>query len=558
MDRPPDRPRTRPLRFKLTLAAVVAMGVLGWQIIDAYRDYTWSGKQLPSIARMQKAEDEITRLDEVLRSSARMAAASGKPEWEARYRESAPQMDELIEQAAQMETPTSRGSMAAASAAHAALGAIDRRMFELVRQGDLEAARHLLSSDEHEVQRRIYAEGISGYSSRLLLAGQAVDDALRNDVFWNTASNAAVAVFLIFGLWTAYRATRRWHAVIRESNWQLNQKSDELAESNRQLDRKVSERTQELNDSVLASLNMMEDAVLQREKATQAYVEIEQTHKQLLEASRLAGMSEVATNVLHNVGNVLNSVNISASLVADSIKGSRAASLAQVVTMLRDHAADLGSYITADPRGRHIPDFLEQLAQDWQTQQQGVIGELESLRANIDHIKQIVAMQQGYAKVAGATELVNVVDLVENCLRMNESALARHQVRVVREFDAVPAISVQKHKVLQILVNLMRNAKNACDESVGADRRMTLGVHAGAGRIFISVSDNGVGIAPENLRKIFVHGFTTRKDGHGFGLHSGALAATELGGSLRVHSDGLGQGATFTLDLPAPGAMALA
>ena len=121
----------------------------------------------------------------------------------------------------------------------------------------------------------------------------------------------------------------------------------------------------------------------------------------------------------------------------------------------------------------------------------------------------------------------------------------------MREFEDVPPINVEKHKVLQILVNLMRNAKYACDESGRADKRLTVRVANGDGRRpRYRVMDNGVGIPPENLTRIFNHGFTTRKDGHGFGLHSGALAAEEMGGSLQVHSDGLGRGATFMLELP--------
>ena len=133
---------------------------------------------------------------------------------------------------------------------------------------------------------------------------------------------------------------------------------------------------------------------------------------------------------------------------------------------------------------------------------------------------------------------------------MNEGALSRHDVEVIREFETVPPLNVEKHKILQILVNLLRNAKHACQDSGRADKRMTVRVANGDGRIRISVMDNGVGIPPENLTRIFNHGFTTRKDGHGFGLHSGALAAKEMGGSLTVHSDGPGQGAAFTLELP--------
>jgi signal transduction histidine kinase len=114
----------------------------------------------------------------------------------------------------------------------------------------------------------------------------------------------------------------------------------------------------------------------------------------------------------------------------------------------------------------------------------------------------------------------------------------------------VPPITVDKHKVLQILVNLVRNAKYACDESGRSDKLLTLRIEGAPGGVRICVIDNGVGIPAENMSRLFTHGFTTRVDGHGFGLHSGALAAQELGGSLRVMSDGPGLGATFVLELP--------
>ena len=172
------------------------------------------------------------------------------------------------------------------------------------------------------------------------------------------------------------------------------------------------------------------------------------------------------------------------------------------------------------------------------------------MRQNIEHIKEIVTMQQSYATVSGVHEIVNIRDLVEDSLRMNSGALDRHGVKLVRDFQEVPAINVDKHKVLQILVNFVRNAKYACDESGRKDKQVTVRIARDKDTVKISVVDNGVGITPENLTRIFAHGFTTRKDGHGFGLHSGALAAKEMGGSVSVHSDGPGLGATFTLELP--------
>ena len=159
-------------------------------------------------------------------------------------------------------------------------------------------------------------------------------------------------------------------------------------------------------------------------------------------------------------------------------------------------------------------------------------------------------MQQNYARVGGVKEMLNVVSLVEDSLRLNEGDLSRYRVEIACEFESVPPLNVEKHKILQILVNLLRNAKYACDESERVDKRLTVRVANGDGRVRISVMDNGIGIPPENLTRIFNHGFTTRKGGHGFGLHSGALAAREMGGSLTARSDGPEQGATFTLELP--------
>ncbi|HTD67268.1 MAG TPA: PAS domain S-box protein [Candidatus Limnocylindria bacterium] len=282
----------------------------------------------------------------------------------------------------------------------------------------------------------------------------------------------------------------------------------------------------------------------------EAQEKLEAAHKQLLDASRQAGMAEVATGVLHNVGNVLNSVNVSTTLVADQLKKSKVANLAKAVALMNQNLSDLGGFITHDPRGQQLPGYLTQLASHLAGEQAVLFQEIEQLRKNIEHIKDIVAMQQSYAKVSGVTETLNISDLVEDALRMNAGALTRHEVKVIREFADVPPVTIDKHKVLQVLVNLIRNAKYACDDSGRSDKRLTVRVADGDGRLSIAVIDNGVGIPQENLVRIFNHGFTTRKEGHGFGLHSGALAAKEMGGALIAHSEGPGRGASFTLELP--------
>ena len=252
----------------------------------------------------------------------------------------------------------------------------------------------------------------------------------------------------------------------------------------------------------------------------------------------------------NNVGNVLNSVNVSALLVTDGAKKSRVSYVDKVAALLEDHAAELGSFLTNDPQGRQVPAFLRQLASQLASEQQQIIQELELLRQNIEHIKEIVTMQQSYARLSGIQEIIPASELVENALTMNAAALQRHGITLVREFADVPPLNVEKHKALQILVNLIRNAKYACADSGRMDKVIRIQIAREDPGIRIVVIDNGIGIPPENLNQIFSHGFTTRKGGHGFGLHSGALTARELGGTLTVQSDGAGQGAAFTLILP--------
>jgi PAS domain S-box-containing protein len=288
--------------------------------------------------------------------------------------------------------------------------------------------------------------------------------------------------------------------------------------------------------------------ITERKKAE---TNLQKANADLVQASRQAGMAEVATNVLHNVGNVLNSVNTSASIVMDQVRASRLTGVSRVVELLEPHVNDLPGFFARDNRGRRVVEYLKTLAKFLAAEQSAMLGELTGLTKNIEHIKHIVAMQQGYATATGVEEVHSPVLLLEDALRIHHGALDRHRIRIAREFEKVPDIIADKHKVLQILINLIGNAKYALSATENGDRRLTVGMRAAGGdRIRFSIQDNGVGIAQENLIRIFSHGFTTRKNGHGFGLHSGFLAAREMGGSLSVHSDGPGQGAIFTLELP--------
>jgi len=289
---------------------------------------------------------------------------------------------------------------------------------------------------------------------------------------------------------------------------------------------------------------------LMRARLLRAQAELQEAHEALVRASRQAGMAEVASSVLHNVGNVLNSVNVSANLLDERIQASKASGLARVAAMLKEQGEQLGSFIANDERGKRLPSYLEQLSSQLLADREAALKELASLVKSVEHIKDIVRMQQSYATLGGVVESVAVADLVNDSVQLNSEAFSRHGVTLACEFEEVPAVTVDKHRVLQILVNLIRNAKYACDDSGRSDKRITIRVTRCALGAAIEVVDNGVGIPSENLPRIFRHGFTTRPGGHGFGLHSAALAAQELKGSLRAASDGPGCGATFRLELP--------
>ncbi|HZZ44324.1 MAG TPA: ATP-binding protein [Tepidisphaeraceae bacterium] len=273
-----------------------------------------------------------------------------------------------------------------------------------------------------------------------------------------------------------------------------------------------------------------------------------------VELSRQAGMAEVATGVLHNVGNVLNSVNIAAANVAEKVRANKAPALAKAAAMIRDHAADLPSFLADDPRGKQLPAYIEQVALFMAAEQQAVLDELQLLSGNIDHIKQIIAAQQRFAKGRKSLETFDLAAAMDDAIRMNISAFDRHGVEVERAFEDCPAILADKHQVLQIVVNLLSNAKRAVAEKLDGRKliRVVIEPVEDGGKRYASVRviDSGVGIDPANLPKIFMHGFTTRQDGHGFGLHTAAIQARHMGGSLAAASDGPGLGAAFTLKLP--------
>jgi two-component system, NtrC family, sensor kinase len=249
---------------------------------------------------------------------------------------------------------------------------------------------------------------------------------------------------------------------------------------------------------------------------------------------------------------VLNSVRVSADTVQGKLNESKVYSLQQAVRLMTEHADNLGHFLSADEKGQRLPGYLAKLADTLTQEKQAMKGELAALIRNFDHIEKIVAAQQSWAGTTSHAEPVQLDELVGDAVRLSEAATGQSGIRVVQDLPPIPPLLLDKHLLLQILVHLLSNARQAMDNVSNRHHEVTIDaeVFPDRRRLRIRVQDNGEGIISENVPKLFAHGFTTRKNGYGFGLHVSAIAAKTLGGSLTAQSDGLGRGAVFTLELP--------
>ncbi|HPV84181.1 MAG TPA: ATP-binding protein [Nitrospira sp.] len=333
----------------------------------------------------------------------------------------------------------------------------------------------------------------------------------------------------------------------------------ELEQANDQLRTAVGEleasKTQVMrqNQELEVTNTTLQNEIHERQKIQ---AERELLSKKLMETSRRVGMADVASTVLHNVGNVLNSINVSVEVVGKTLRQSPVHDVALLAAMLRDHRDDLPTFLTHDPKGRQIPSYLTMVAEAVMQNSTVVENELGALGKNIEHIRQVVTRQVDIARPGDVVlEPVLFTDLFDQALGINRAALEKAGISVVQEYAQLPMGMTDQHQVLQILVNLVTNARNAMVEATPGPHPHRLLLRLGPavdrpGFARFEVIDTGVGITATNIPRLFTQGFTTRKEGHGIGLHSASLAARNLGGSLRAASAGEGLGATFTLDLP--------
>ena len=292
---------------------------------------------------------------------------------------------------------------------------------------------------------------------------------------------------------------------------------------------------------------------IERDISDRVYAEVERQklNERLVDASRAAGIAEVAVGVLHNVGNALNSVNISASLIQNNIRKSAFQNLERLTGLIEEHPGDFGEFVANDRRGRKIPEYMLKVTDALRDERSKITTEFQNLISNVDHIKKIVAVQQETARTRKLNQTLSIQEVIQEAIAVNDSPQSNHQITIRPHIqEDLPDIESDRRKILHILANLLDNAMDSLVESANPDPRIDIYVRAAENEVLIEVSDNGVGIPNGLLSTIFQHGFSTQVDNHGFGLHCSANAAAELRGSLIAISEGTGHGATFRLALP--------
>jgi signal transduction histidine kinase len=324
----------------------------------------------------------------------------------------------------------------------------------------------------------------------------------------------------------------------------LSKAIGELTNLNATLEYRVKDRTEKLE----LSNHQLKNEISERIKAES---NLKILHDELVVAARRAGMADIANSTLHNVGNVLNSINTSTAMMSTMVLQSKLDNLSKLADLLNKHQSNLAEYLTNDPHGKLIPRFLSMLSESWQDDRKKMIEEINALKKSVEHVTSIISMQQSMNKSLSMVERISIEELINDALAINKQIYESADIYIHFQFDSISEVIIDRLKLLQVIVNLIKNSIESLQEMISDNKVITIFIKKHNEDFFqLGVKDNGIGISAEHLKKIFSSGFTTKKQGNGFGLHSAALAAKEMGGNLNVESDGIGKGACFILILP--------
>jgi signal transduction histidine kinase len=336
---------------------------------------------------------------------------------------------------------------------------------------------------------------------------------------------STLVLILAFVIYARYRSKQKTNIILNQKNTEIENANTKLNQKNKQITR-------------------------QKDQLSETLQELRETQKMLTDTAHRAGMAEIATGILHNVGNVLNSVKVSSQLLKEKLISSKVNNLQKVLTLMEEHTDNIGEFITSDEKGKMLPEYLLKVGTILKDEQENSLLELSTLHTGINHIEEIIAVQQSYAGVTGVLEKIALSDMMDDVLKMHVEMFLKYKIKITKKYSKVKPILIEKGKLIQVFVNLIKNAKESLETKDEKDRIITINISEDNQYKTVEITDNGTGIPKKNLTKIFSYGFSTKKEGKGFGLHTSALAMTEIKGKLIVKSDGIGKGAKLIVKVP--------
>jgi len=290
--------------------------------------------------------------------------------------------------------------------------------------------------------------------------------------------------------------------------------------------------------------------ITQRKETEATLAEAQAT---MVDSAHKSGMADMATGVLHNIGNILNSVNLAGEQINRITSSSKVNGFIKANELLETHKENLAEFFTNDSRGKKLPAYYLKMGKVLSAEISDIRKESEELISKTTMMKEVISTQQAYAQTGFHTEQLEIQELMEDALKIQVASLEKWGVKLHKHYRETPACIGQKSKLLQVITNLIKNAKEAMNNNDEFNKPKELTIETGAldeNFAYIKIADNGCGISSKQLAKIFNHGFTTKEEGHGFGLHTSANAMTEMRGALKVDSAGIERGASFTITIP--------
>ncbi|MDI6401690.1 two-component regulator propeller domain-containing protein [Balneolaceae bacterium ANBcel3] len=309
-----------------------------------------------------------------------------------------------------------------------------------------------------------------------------------------------------------------------------------ISKQNLILEQEVRKRTEELEHS---------NSILR-----ETLNELQNTRDQLVEKAHKAGMADLATNVLHDVGNILNSVNVSTSIICQTINNSHLKNLRKANELLKNNLDSLENFILKNPKGKTLMEYYVKLDQPLTREYEQLKTQNERLSDKIDLIIDVIAAQQNFSVAGKIKESYALHNVIDDTLKITANSVIPNSIKVKKIFKETEPVLIEKTKIIHVIVNLLKNAAESIDLQQPAHREITLRTWQDERSVYLSVSDTGTGFNKETGKKLFKHGFTNKPHGHGFGLHGCANYMKEMNGSIRAESEGPGKGATFSLSLP--------